>query len=180
MSTPPLPAPVQLREIEAGDLPLINRWRNEPAMVAMLGAGFRYVSSAVDEAWYAAYIASRANNVRLAILDPGGRMIGVVYLLHIDWTTRDAEFAIWIAETQSQGQSFGERATRLAIEHAFRDLCLERVHLAVLEHNERAIALYRKVGFVDEGTLRRAAFKEGHHCDVRLMGLLRGEYAGPA
>lgn len=37
------------------------------------------------------------------------------------------------------------------LEHAFSNMNLHRVELAVLEDNRRARALYEKVGFVEEG-----------------------------
>ena len=165
-----------LRELERSDLPVINRWRADRAAVDQLGSAFRHVAFEVDEQWYERYLAARNNNVRLAICLSDARMVGVVYLLDIDWVHRNAEFAIWIGEPTAQGQGIGKAASRLALEHAFRDMNLERVHLTVLAHNERAIQLYRGMGFVQEGTLRRAAFKGGRFCDVIMMAMLREEY----
>ena len=53
---------------------------------------------------------------------------------------------------------------------------LHRISLRVLEYNARAIAAYRKVGFVEEGLLRESC-KVGDewHNDV-MMGLLAQEF----
>jgi len=170
---------IKLRELERADLPLLNTWRNDPAQIAPLGGVFRHVSSAAEDRWYDGYLAARASNVRLAICAPEGAMLGVVYLLDIDWVHRGAEFAIWIADAAWRGRGCGEQATRLVIAHAFDDLNLERLHLEVLAHNEAAIRLYRRIGFREEGVRRRAAFKQGRRHDVVLMGLLREEYVRP-
>ena len=42
----------RLRELERKDIPTINRWRNNPELVALLGAPFRYINSEVDEKWF--------------------------------------------------------------------------------------------------------------------------------
>jgi len=168
---------VRLRELARSDLDAINRWRNDPDVVALLGGSFRHVCMTVDERWYESYLANRATNVRLAIERGDGTMVGAVYLVGIDWLNRSAEFAIWIGDAASQGKRVGEAATRLMLAHAFDDLNLERVHLTVLGHNERAIRLYRKVGFVEEGVLRRAAFKGGQYRDLLAMAILRDEHA---
>ena len=170
-------AAVRLRELARSDLDAINRWRNDPDVVALLGGSFRHVCMTVDERWYESYLANRATNVRLAIELGDGTMVGAVYLVGIDWLNRSAEFAIWIGDAASQGKRVGEAATRLMLAHAFDDLNLERVHLTVLRHNERAIRLYRKVGFVEEGVLRRAAFKGGQYRDLLAMAMLRDEHA---
>lgn len=58
-----------LRELNREDVPAINTWRNDPALIGMLGAAFRYVSEAVDHKWFEGYLANRANAVRLAICE---------------------------------------------------------------------------------------------------------------
>lgn len=171
---------VHLREIERADLPIINRWRADRAVVNLLGTPFRYVGREIDERWFEQYLANRSNNVRLAICADDGPIVGVTYLLGIDWICRSAEFAIWVAETAAQGRKIGETSTQLALDHAFDDLNLERIHLSVLTSNERAIRLYRKVGFHDEGVLRRAIFKHGVYQDVSIMAILREEYQSKA
>ena len=169
-------AAVTLRELDRSDLPLINRWRNDPCLVAMLGGSFRHVCMAVDEKWYDHYMANRAGNVRLAITLGNGSTVGAVYLVSIDWLNRDAEFAIWIGAAASRGMRIGEAATRLMLAHAFADLNLNRVHLSVLAHNERAIRLYRRVGFVEEGVQRQAVFKGGAYRDLVLMAMVRDQH----
>jgi diamine N-acetyltransferase len=173
-------ATIHLRELERSDLNLLNTWRNDPAQVAPLGGVFRHVGAAAEERWYDAYLNARANNVRLAICAPEGAMVGVVYLLDIDWLHRDVEFAIWIGDPAWRGRGCGEQATRLAVAHAFDDLNLERVHLEVLSHNQAAIRLYERIGFQVEGVRRRAVFKQGRRHDLVLMALLRDEYVRPA
>lgn len=47
-----------------------------------------------------------------------------------------------------------------------------RVELTVNAHNERAIRLYRRAGFVEEGRKQKARFLEGEFRDVLMMGRL--------
>jgi RimJ/RimL family protein N-acetyltransferase len=168
-----------LRELDRSDVSRLNAWRADRALVALLGGTFRYIGSEVDERWFDQYLSSRANNVRLAICRQEDRqLVGAVYLLNIDWVNRSAEFSIQIGEREAQGRGIGKAATRLAIKHAFDDLNLYRVHLTALATNEQALALYRTVGFHQEGVFRQAAWKEGAFVDVISMAMLasdRGE-----
>ena len=52
-------------------------------------------------------------------------------------------------------------------------LDLERIELEVYTDNEAAIHLYRKFGFVVEGTKRRYAFREGEYVDTHVMARVR-------
>ncbi len=171
--------PYFLRELSRVDLARLTKWRNERELVSQLTTAFRYVGQETDLHWFDEYIANRFNNIRLAICEAGSeKFIGVVYLHEIDWINRNAEKAIWIGDKAFQGKGAGEFATRGMLHHAFNDLNLHRLHLTVLETNERALKLYRKVGFVEEGRLRQAVYKDGHYVDLIRMGMLVEEYIG--
>ncbi|WP_334191110.1 GNAT family N-acetyltransferase [Noviherbaspirillum sp.] len=173
--------PYFLRELSRVDLARLTKWRNERDLVNQLNTAFRYVGQETDLDWFNEYVANRFNNIRLAICETESeKFIGVVYLLEIDWINRNAEHAIWIGDKSFQGRGAGEFATRSVLHHAFTDLNLHRIHLTVLATNERALKLYRKVGFVEEGRLRQAVYKEGHYVDLIRMGMLEEEYVRPA
>jgi diamine N-acetyltransferase len=61
---------------------------------------------------------------------------------------------------QDKGQGLGRACVRVLKAMAFRDLAAHRFWLDVKSLNERALALYRSEGFVEEGRLRES---------VRLM-----------
>ena len=48
---------------------------------------------------------------------------------------------------------------------------ITKVELEVFPHNEPAITLYRKLGFEEEGVLRRRYLIGGHHVDAVLMAI---------
>ena len=62
------------------------------------------------------------------------------------------------------------------LDPAFGELNLHRVQLTVFAYNERAIALYEKLGFVREGVYREFMACDGVRYDMYLYGLLRREW----
>jgi putative acetyltransferase len=60
-----------------------------------------------------------------------------------------------------------------------RSAGVERVELTVYPHNDAAIALYRKFGFVEEGRLVRHAKKSYGYEDEILMAAWLGEVGEP-
>jgi RimJ/RimL family protein N-acetyltransferase len=168
---------IRLREIERGDVPAINRWRQDRALTAGLGAPHRHIGIEVDERWFEAYLARRGTDVRCAICrDDEPEPIGVVSLTGIDPVHKHAELHILLGDRASHGQGIGADATRAMLHHGFRDLNLHRIYLFVLDANGAARRMYEKVGFRHEGTLREAAFKDGTYDDVHLMALLQSEF----
>jgi RimJ/RimL family protein N-acetyltransferase len=167
-----------VRELAMDDLAEMNRWRNDPDLIARLVAPFRYVGPGIDRAWFEHYVAHRATAVRLAVCAATSlEIVGAVYLTEIDWIARSAEFGIWIGARQHLGKGAGRFASLAALEHAFRDLNLHRVHLEVLADNDAARSLYLKLGFIEEGRFRDAAFKNGRYVDLIQMSLLSSDYA---
>jgi RimJ/RimL family protein N-acetyltransferase len=49
---------------------------------------------------------------------------------------------------------------------------IHRLELEVFTINERAIHVYRKVGFLEEGIRQEAFLKHGQYLDVMLMGMI--------
>ena len=167
----------RLRELERRDLAAINKWRNDPSLIACLGAPFRYINLDVDAAWYENYLGNRGNAVRCAITnDESDDILGLVSLVSIDYMNQSALFNIMIGNASNRGKGIGTFATNAILSHAFRNMNLRRIELFVLESNERAIKLYEKCGFVYEGRKRAARYKEGKFVDLLMYSILRGEY----
>ncbi len=72
-----------------------------------------------------------------------------------------------------RGRGLGERLIRAALDAATR-AGFERVSLSVYASNTRAMALYRKVGFVHEGTRVRGRKVDGAYDDIHMMAFFTG------
>jgi L-phenylalanine/L-methionine N-acetyltransferase len=81
--------------------------------------------------------------------------------------------AIWIAvRDDRQGRGVGDALMKAGIELADGWLNYQRLELGVYTDNLAALALYRKFGFVIEGTCRAHAFRDGHYVDSYAMARL--------
>lgn len=168
---------IYLREISKDDIRVINSWRSNRELIDKLGTGFRYIDKSVDDAWFESYLKNRSSNIRLAVCEqPANNIVGVVYLLGIDWVNRNCEFAIMIGEGNNRGKGIGKYATTQALLHAFKDLNLHRVNLTVMESNKTALSLYKKIGFKVEGVLRDSVYKSGSYHNMVAMALLRSDF----
>jgi RimJ/RimL family protein N-acetyltransferase len=104
------------------------------------------------------------------------RLIGSCAFSQLDTDNGSAMFHITIGEKDMWGHGYGTEATRLMLAHAFTNMGLHRVGLAVFAFNERAIRSYEKVGFVVEGRARDAIYRDGRYWDEIDMSLLESEW----
>lgn len=74
-----------------------------------------------------------------------------------------------------RGKGLGKEMYKLIFQLAFKELRLHRVWLLVVDFNEPAIALYKKLGFKEEGRYREAFFRNGHYYDYIVMSVLENE-----
>jgi RimJ/RimL family protein N-acetyltransferase len=76
-----------------------------------------------------------------------------------------------------KGRGIGRGCVRLLTQMAFRDLGAHRFWLDVKSKNERAQALYRSEGFVEEGRLRDSVRTADGFDSLIVMSMLEAEYA---
>lgn len=114
---------------------------------------------------------------RAARFDPGSCILAeangeVVGLLHLDATGFGyGEIGMFVAGDW-RGRGVGSALVEAAIALA-RELGLHKLSLSVFTHNETAIALYRKFGFVEEGRrVKQFRRTNGELWDSYEMGLL--------
>lgn len=104
----------------------------------------RPFTEADGERWFAGF----PESLRWAMEFEGG-LIGEARLDRLDEELGTAWFAVGIYNRRWWDEGLGLEATRLVLDHAFEVLGLVEVRLRVLAFNDRAIAVYRKLGFVE-------------------------------
>lgn len=73
----------------------------------------------------------------------------------------------------ARGQGIGTALIRAAIEVCESWTNISRIELQVYTDNIAAISLYKKCGFVVEGTCRRYAYRDGGYADVLVMARIK-------
>jgi RimJ/RimL family protein N-acetyltransferase len=166
---------IQLGPVEESDLSTLFRWINDRNLV-LSSARYRPVHFSDHLAWWRAVSADQSTVLFAIRLREDARLVGTCQLHWIDVASGSAELQIRIGEPDARGRGLGVEAVDLLLVHAFADLGLHRVALHVLASNAPALALYERSGFVHEGRLRDAAYRDGRREDVLLMGILREEW----
>ena len=88
---------------------------------------------------------------------------------------RNAMIGISLADP-FRGQGYGLEAINWGLDWAFKFGGMHRVSLIGFSYNDRALKLYRKMGFVDEGREREAIYHDRGWHDMIIMGMLEHEW----
>ena len=96
-------------------------------------------------------------------------------LVEINHVHRRAEFQI-IISPDYQGKDLASRAAKLAMDYGFTVLNLYKLYLIVDKENEKAIHIYRKLGFMVEGELIHEFFINGQYRNTIRMCIFQQQY----
>jgi len=166
---------VSIRKITEDDTDNIIKWRNNPDV----NINFIYRRPLTKED-HLNWLHNKVNTGMVAQFiiysEKLGRDVGSVYLRDIDNNYRKAEYGIFIGEECARGHGIGSKAAKLILKYGFEELGLNRIFLRVFARNERAIASYKKAGFVYEGLFRQDVILDGVKEDVVFMSILREDY----
>ena len=165
---------ITLRAIEKRDVEVLRNWRNHPEMRKYLFSHMP-VSEIQQAGWYERSASDTRNQI-LMVDDPTGQTVGYVQLSRIDYKNRSVEIGGHLSP-EAQGQGYGRDAFHTLMRFAFRQMNMHRVSLEVFDFNDRAIALYKKLGFHEEGRLRDAVFQDGRYYDIVVMSILESEFS---
>ncbi|HEX9697525.1 MAG TPA: GNAT family protein [Actinomycetota bacterium] len=163
---------VTIRRVEPADYPAIQRWQNDPEVFALMD--YERPFSAAD---IAASEQNAADEGVPFVIEAGGAPIGRIGLNQFRARDRTASLYVYIGERSAWGSGYGRAALDLILRYAFETLNLRLVQLWTLAHNERAIHLYKAVGFVEEARLRDRSFIEGHFVDHIVMSVTSEEFS---
>jgi RimJ/RimL family protein N-acetyltransferase len=160
---------VRLRPVNAADLDQVMDWINDPSVTQFLAVGRVPVTRDEEQKW----LSERpANERRMTVESLSGEYLGAAGLHAIDFIDRNAELGMVISSEKNWGKGYGRETLHLLVEFAFQSLSLHRLYLRVYAHNDRALHLYERAGFSQEGVDREAHFHGGRWHDVIRMGLL--------
>jgi ribosomal protein S18 acetylase RimI-like enzyme len=158
------PAPDEARKY----MEFINSFVGEPMSGLLIN---RRVSLKEEQAWLEARVAEiRSRSGVMLTAERAGRIVGNCSVERLPWKhSHRAMFGIAVA-LDARGRGVGEALMRKTLELAVRRLKgLESVDLSAFDYNDRALSLYRKVGFREYARIPRSAKEGAKYFDEVLM-----------
>jgi ribosomal-protein-serine acetyltransferase len=104
-----------------------------------------------------------------------GKLIGVIALEYVDEVNSVTEVGYWI-DGRAEGKGLVSRACTSVIDYAFGELRLHRVQIRCADGNLRSRAIPEKLGFRNEGIIRRCERLRDRTVDLVIYGMLSEEW----
>jgi len=168
---------VKLRKMTKEDTELYHKWRNDVEVMHSTNPSLDvYPMEETKDFVDHVILGTHAGKSYIMVEKGKESPIGIVSLINIDYKNRNAECIIDIGEKEYWGKGYGSEGLKLLLDYAFYEMNLHRVYLKVFSFNDKAISLYNKIGFIQEGSSRQSLFRDGTWYDIIHMGILQNEY----
>lgn len=143
-----------------------------PMSAAMVKKAYEKLEKEIEEEKNMFYFAIRARD--------DDRLIGKAQVNRIEWSNGHGWVELGLGSADDRRKGFGTQALGMLLRFGFGELNLHRISARVPEYNEGAVALFRKLGFVEEVRRRQALDRDGRRWDLLTFGLLKDEWARQA
>lgn len=169
---------VRLVPLEQEDLEPLRQWRNNPEFRKYFRE-YRVISKEMQQNWYRSKVLGDPGTMMFAIRDlRTDELLGCCGLCYINWVHRNADLSLYIGWQNAYIDTVGyaEESCRLLFAYGFQELGLEKIWTEIYEFDEPKYALYQKLGFQQDGLLRRQYQYDGKFWASRMLSLLKDEF----
>ncbi len=136
---------IKIRLLQEDDYIISYKWRNNPEIWKYTGKKpDKKITPEIEKEWIRNVLDDKESS-RHAIL-VNNKYVGNIQLTNICQT--DAEYHIFIGETDYWGKGVAFEASLLLLQYAQKELGLDKIYLYVSCEHLGAIKLYEKLGFM--------------------------------
>lgn len=167
---------VILRPVQESDIPLFQKWMNNPKVTHFLANVFP-ITFIDEKNWYDSNSKSTKDRVILAIVDrKTKKLIGTMGMNNIDYISGVATTGSVIGDERYWGKGYGTEAKMLLLELAFNELNLRKLYSEVIVYNERSLAFSNKCGYKEEARLKEHYYRSGQYHDQVILSVFRSDW----
>lgn len=163
---------VWLRSLSMADADSLARYANNRNVWRNLRDVFPHPYTREDALSFIAMIEAGSQENAFAIAT-SSEAIGVIgFHLEPDVLRRSAEVGYWLGEP-FWGRGIMTRALNLICDHVFQNYDVIRLSAPVFAWNPASARVLENAGFIREGVMRSAVYKDGEITDLLMYGKLR-------
>lgn len=165
-----------LTELDRANAEIIRAWLNDPEVHRHLLVGHVPITREEEERYYDERVSASDSYSFEIHVTADDRYIGNVSLENVSLIHRHAELGLVIGSKEDWGKGYGADAIITCLGFAFLALGLHCVCIRTDQYHDRALELYRRIGFVETGREREWIFRDGRFVDHVVFDMLDSEY----
>lgn len=168
---------VKLRAYKEEDIEKAVEFINDEEVKKFLDSNIPFpMTKWQEEEWVRSRKANADFTYDFAIEDlETGKYIGGCSINECDVKNRTCTIGIMIGDKEYWSKGYGSDALKVLIKFIFEEVNMNKIKLKVFSFNTRAIACYKKVGFKEEGILKKELYRNGKYHDEILMAIFKSE-----
>lgn len=177
-------APVKLilnnatvRGYRLGDAPALCNHANNPRVARNLRDAFPHPYTIVDAHRFLEGVAAQDPETYFCIAVNDEPVGGIGFVIQDDVERFSAEIGYWLSE-EHWGRGIVVEALRAVTAHAMDTHELHRLYATPYDWNHASVRVLEKAGYLFEGRLRQAVFKEGQLVDKLMYAYTSTDRAG--
>jgi len=169
---------VRLRGIEPEDAETFYAWDSAETETARMVEWVWPAGSLAQARQWAERRAtgeSRNDEFFFAIENAEGQLAGVINTHSCDRRVGSFKYGVSVAPA-FRGRGYATEAVLLVLRYFFDELRYQKATAEVYAYNERSARFHERLGFVQEGRIRRLVFSQGQHFDLLVFGMTVEEF----
>jgi RimJ/RimL family protein N-acetyltransferase len=163
---------LHLRTFKHDDKEKLIKYANNRSIWINLMDGFPHPYSIKDAKKWISFCLTESKNVHLAIIYKNELVGAIGAQFKEDIYRYSAELGYWVGEP-FWGKGIATRVIKSATTYLFNTYKINRIYASTFPKNIGSNKVLLKNGFIKEGVLRKAAFKDGFFIDLEVFGLLK-------
>ncbi|MGH7861094.1 MAG: GNAT family N-acetyltransferase, partial [Candidatus Dormibacteraceae bacterium] len=170
----------RLRAVEPEDWRAFSRWDLDTEM-ARSAYFIPFPRSEEAARKWTAELADReypSHEFRWVIENVDREAVGTLNTHHCDPRNGTFQYGIAIS-SEHRRRGYARDAIELVLAYFFRELRYQKANVSVYAFNDASFALHRRLGFREEGRLRRMIYTNGDYHDEIILGITAEEFDQP-
>lgn len=167
---------VNLRVLSSDDVKYFYNWINDDESIKYSLTVFQRLQSETDiDKWFSKLLDDSGLCLGIEDIDTG-KLIGYAGICSISDINMSGEYYIFIGDKRYWNRGIGTYVTNEILKIGFTEYKLNRIMLTVSDINGAGVKAYEKAGFIYEGRMRKACYRDEVFHDKLIMSVLREEW----
>ncbi len=165
---------ITYRDLIWGDRIYFYNWINDKKVIKYSLSLFQKINKNDEiDKWFRSVINDKKSHCKAIIYK--NNLIGYAGIASLNKVNNCGEYFILIGDKKAWGKGIGTYVTKYIIKIAFQQLLLNRLSLTVSDENIYALRAYKKAGFIEEGRMRQACFRDDQYHDKIMMSIIKDD-----